>query len=182
MRTFISVDIEKEEIVSQLSDFTRKIETTDADTNIVSPENFHITVKFLGEVRQERISEIVEVVKRYTEEVSPFTITLAKMGAFPSSQRPKVIWIGGEDDELLDEIATKISNELERRGFRKDKHPYHTHVTLARIDWYTDELKKLLSEYKDVKVGDLSVDHIRVKKSELSREGPTYITLHEVPL
>lgn len=182
MRSFISVDIEKEKILTKLHKLTKQITKTDADTNPVAKENLHITVKFLGEIDKERVPEIRNVIQKYAKKIEPFSITLTGMGAFPSPKRPKVVWVGGKKDKKLVRLAQKIRKELERRGFKKDQHSYTTHITLARVDWYTDELKRLISENKNINIGELHIDTIQIKKSKLTNEGPIYRTIEAIRL
>lgn len=184
MRSFISVDIERNALRSKLHQLTKQIANSDADTNPVAKENLHITIKFLGNIDQERIPEIEQVIKQHAKNVEPFSLTLAGMGAFPSVKRPKVVWIGGKGkgNRRLKKLAKKIRNELERRGFKKDRHEYHTHITLARVDWYTDDLKELIAKHREIKCGKMAIEKIWIKKSELTRQGPVYSTVKEITL
>lgn len=184
MRSFISVEIERKDLLSKIHQFSKQIANTDADTNPVAKENLHITIKFLGEIDEERIPEIEQVIKQYVKDEKPFSLRLGGMGAFPSVKKPKVVWIGGQGrgNQRLKKLAKKIRKELERRGFRKDRHGYHTHVTLARVDWYTDELKELIAKHREVEIGKMPIEKIWIKKSELTSQGPIYTTLEEIPL
>nr|NIQ06011.1 RNA 2',3'-cyclic phosphodiesterase [Candidatus Korarchaeota archaeon]NIU85332.1 RNA 2',3'-cyclic phosphodiesterase [Candidatus Thorarchaeota archaeon]NIW13965.1 RNA 2',3'-cyclic phosphodiesterase [Candidatus Thorarchaeota archaeon]NIW52104.1 RNA 2',3'-cyclic phosphodiesterase [Candidatus Korarchaeota archaeon] len=88
MRSFISVDIEDEEVLSTLHDLTREVSNTDAKVNPVPRENLHITLKFLGDIEDTRVPEIKKIIKQYATDVEPFPLTLVGMGAFPSTKRP----------------------------------------------------------------------------------------------
>ena len=97
-------------------------------------EQFHITLKFLGEVEHrviEQVNDALEPVKYFRE----FTVELEHVGAFPNLNRPKVLWLGGEKgSHELGKLARMVNDVLyERVGLERDSKNFRAHMTLARL-------------------------------------------------
>jgi len=183
VRAFIAVDIEGV-LSEKLSKLTESLKLTGADVKIVEKENFHITIRFLGNIPVDMIDVIEEVMRKAVRDVKVHKIRLKGVGAFPNPNRPRVIWVGVEGDELLKEINRVIERELRKMGFKPETKPFTAHVTLARVrsGRKMDELVKWIDEMKDIDLGELEVKSIRLKKSTLTPKGPIYETLREVKL
>ena len=179
MRIFVAVDLPEdlrpkiEDIQSKFGDFRFKF---------VKPDIVHITMKFLGEVPEEEIESITEVLDSISCE--PFEISVKGVGVFPKPRFAKVIWLGCEGD--FEQLHKSIEESLSSFRFAKDLHPFNAHATLARVKYLPKKKKEdfmqLLEELKDIEVGTMHVNSIRLKKSTLTPEGPVYETLHEVKL
>ncbi len=183
VRAFISVDIEGE-LSEKLYKLTESLKLTGADIKVVEKENFHITIRFLGNVPVDMIDKIEEIMKKAVENISVHKIKLKGVGAFPNESRPRVVWVGVEGDELLREINRVIERELRKMGFKPETKPFTAHVTLARVrsGRRLNELSKWIEDMKDIELGELEVKSIRLKKSTLTPKGPIYETLREVKL
>lgn len=178
---FIAIDIgEREEIVSM----EKKLEKIQGKMKIVEPRNIHLTLKFLGETDEELIPEIKKVMESSVNDTSPFSCELNGIGAFPSMEYVRVIWIGLKDNGETTTIATRLENGLEPYGFKKERRGFTPHITIARVKNVREkqEMKKFLQEYSNTSFGTVDVNAILLKKSELRREGPIYETLAEVKL
>lgn len=102
------------------------------------PEQFHFTLKFLGETPEERIPEAIEAARETASATSPFSLTLAHVGALPDARHPRTIFVGvgekvAEGLPVLRALAEYLSGALERRGFPADTRPFRAHLTVARI-------------------------------------------------
>ena len=181
MRMFIAIDIgEREEIV----DMEKKLEKIQGRIKLVEPWNVHLTLKFLGETKEEIIPEIKKVMEKSVEGISPFSCNLIGMGAFPSMDYVKVIWIGLKDEGETKKIAQRLEEGLEAHGFKKEKRKFTPHITIARVKNLKEkkEMKSFLQEHANDSFGILNVNSIVLKKSELRKEGPIYETIEEVKL
>ena len=100
----------------------------------VRPAGFHLTLKFLGNVTQERLSGIVEVIGKVGPSIPPFMVSVSGVGVFPNARDPRVIWIGvrsvGED---LVRLQEGIEEGLEPLGFAREGRSFHPHFTLGRL-------------------------------------------------
>ncbi len=181
IRTFIAVDIEGE-LSEKLSRLAESLAATGADVKIVEKENFHITIRFLGNIPIDYVDKIEEIMKKAVEGVRPHKIRLKGIGAFPNESRPRVVWVGVEGDEELRKMFEKIEKELRKMGFKPETKGFTAHVTLARVrsGRGRDALVKWIQDMKDIDLGEFEVKNIRLKKSTLTPKGPIYETLREV--
>ncbi|MHA1616875.1 MAG: RNA 2',3'-cyclic phosphodiesterase [Candidatus Njordarchaeales archaeon] len=183
MRTFIAIDIETPELVSKLVNIQDYIKKTGAAMKMVEPENFHITLKFLGEISPSDVTVITDALKKALADAKIFEISLEGIGAFPTIAKPRVIWVGiSTGKDFLKILVKKISHELLSIGIRGDNKEFHPHVTLARVKRFNRDLVRALEELGNIKIGSMIVKHVRLKKSVLTPQGPIYSTLVEIPL
>lgn len=104
------------------------------------PEQFHYTLKFLGELPSKRVYEAVEAAQEIARGFAPFEMTLGGAGAFPNAQRPSVLWLGALNGaDMLRQLAASLDLALQGRRFRAERQPFKVHLTLARIRTYAGE-------------------------------------------
>ena len=180
MRCFISVDIEDQALLDALEEAQRRLETAGADLKRVERENIHITVRFLGDVREGLVGELQRLVSGTV--FDPFRVELRGLGVFPSLRRPRVVWVGISDGvEELTDIFRRLERELVGMGFRPESRGFSPHITLARVrsgrnrERLAEELRGRASEF----FGGFEIEHIRLKKSVLTPRGPIYTTIAE---
>ncbi|MFQ5892069.1 MAG: RNA 2',3'-cyclic phosphodiesterase, partial [Candidatus Methanofastidiosia archaeon] len=116
MRCFVAVEIEDE-----LKDRILKIqnELKFEKMKIVEPQNLHITLKFLGEIDEEKTEKILEVLRNISKEFSPFRANLKKLGVFKNLNYVRVLWIG--IDSKMEELQKRIDERLSLLGFKREK-------------------------------------------------------------
>ncbi len=183
LRVFIAVDIDEPLLVSAIDRIKDSIVSTGVPMKPVESQNYHITLRFIGEIPYSLVEEIKRnVLVKIT--FNKFKITLKGLGAFPSNFRPRVVWIGVSDgfDELK-KLRDAIEKNLRKLGLPPEKEKgFSPHLTLARIKGSRNvhSLIKIIDEYKDYVFGSMEVKSIKLKKSILTRSGPIYETLMEV--
>jgi len=168
MRCFISVEI-PEELKRTVSPLKKEIHTEGIKP--VEDKNMHITLKFLGDVPEEKFGEIESALRKV--EFSKFKIKLKGVGVFPNESYIRVVWVGCSDDAHLKDLSEKINDSLS--GFFK-KEPFSAHLTIARVKRKVD-LNEFLDEHKDDEFGEFEVSNFELKSSKLTREGPKYSTV-----
>ncbi len=181
MRTFIAVNLTDE----IRGDFIRHLDTfrpLARHVSWVKPGNAHITLKFLGEVDEKLLPEVVAGVRQAVAGHEPFEVQLGGFGAFPNFNRPRVLWVGiiaGVD--LLAALAKAIDREMMQLGFPKEKRRFSPHITLGRIrkpgryDDLRDAAEKTIYES-----APFTVNSIEVMKSVLSPHGATYSVFESI--
>ena len=182
MRTFISIDLNNKKTRRNLIDVQKKIEETKSGKiKLVKPENFHITMKFLGDVEEPKIDNIKEILDDYGKYPKK-KLEVNEIGVFPNYGYIKVIWAGLEEDEDLKMIKSSLEDDLNRLGFERDDKEFKPHITIGRVNkvWDKDSLVGLLKTLKEEKTGKLTIDKLKLKKSTLTSDGPIYNTLKEV--
>ena len=182
IRAFIAVDIEGE-MSEKLARLAESLKATGADVKVVEKENFHITIRFLGNIPVESVDIIEAIMRQAVVDVKPHKIRLKGVGTF-GGRRPRVVWVGVEGDEELKKIFERIERELRRAGFKPEPKGFTAHVTLARVRSArgSEALIKWVNEMQDIDLGEVEVKSIRLKKSTLTPRGPIYETLREVEL
>jgi len=150
---------------------------TEGDFSFVPLKGLHFTLKFLGDVEKEKITEIKQTLS--SVKLNKFFVNLSGMGAFPSLEHIKVIWIGCEKlTELMKEINSLLSY------VKKNDYEEKPHLTLARVKSAKNKelIKKLIENYKNKDFGNMEINKIVLYESILTSEGPIYSVLEEFPL
>ncbi len=174
MRAYIAVDLEEEEIKKKIERLQEELEASGAIMKLVEPRNFHVTLKFLGEIDDSLVERIKE--KLESLEASSFYAPLIGLGAFPHPSRPRVVFIDIPSQELST-LMEEIDRAMHSLGFELERRGYKPHLTIARVKAQGYRLKNLLRKYERYDFGVMSVKEIRLKKSTLTPEGPIYETL-----
>ena len=180
-RGFIAIEVKS---FPKLIEFENELKKSGAIIKLVEPENIHITLKFLGDTDSEFIDQIEEIIKKAVQNVKEFKITLKEVGVFPNQNYIKVIWIGINDKEKLSEISKKIDEGCSKIGFEKEKRRFSTHLTIGRVKSAKNKqnILKILEKYKDTVFGEVLVNKIILKKSELTSEGPIYTNIRDIKI
>ncbi|HEX5322470.1 MAG TPA: RNA 2',3'-cyclic phosphodiesterase [Capsulimonadaceae bacterium] len=98
-----------------------------------APADYHITLKFLGDVDPSRQAELIEAALPVVSQMGPFTIDLnSAPGAFPSLRMPRVLWAGAKENEPTALLAGCLESAMEPLGFRRERRQFKAHITLAR--------------------------------------------------
>jgi 2'-5' RNA ligase len=153
----------------------------------VAPENYHITLLFLGEQDEARIPAIMQAMAAARAGVAPFTVAVQGLGVFPHWNRPSVLWAGvSEGGTTLAQMATALERALLPAPSGK---PFHPHITLARLKTPcrdADGLKKRLYDATQrlapANFGQYELQAISLMQSTLTPDGSVYTELHAVAL
>lgn len=154
----------------------------------VPEENLHVTLKFLGAVPDEALTEIERAVSRSCEQMQEYQLTVDDVSAVPRLRSASMLW--ATVSEGTDE-TTALAAELERRlsavGYDRSERPFKTHITLARARKprampfeVLDDAHRLLyaADERDVR---MSVRGVTLYSSTLTPLGPVYEELSFVP-
>jgi 2'-5' RNA ligase len=183
MRTFIAIEL-PERIKKKIEELQAPLKKTNAFVSWVKPENIHVTLKFLGEVPENKINEVFSATDKALEGAKKFTMSLKGMGAFPDFRRPRVIWIGaGSGEKELSYLANRIEEEMEKIGFPKEERKFSAHFTVGRVK-SPKNIEKLMELVKasDFQTDDIEVSEMVVMKSQLHPAGAIYTPLKKIPL
>jgi 2'-5' RNA ligase len=178
-RGFIAIEIEP---FSILKNFQQDIKKTGANVKLVEPENIHITLKFLGDTPEEQIDDIYEIISSTVADIKPFEITMKGTGVFPNESYLKVIWIGLSPVDTIAAISKTLDEKLATLGFKKENKNFSPHLTIGRVRSAKNknELIKVIEKYKETTFKTFQVSSIKLKKSQLTPQGPIYSNLKEV--
>lgn len=185
IRTFVAVKTSNR-IHQVAEDVIERLASTGVRYKWVDPENMHVTLKFVGDVRDTDVPELCRLMKQGTETLPPFTIRVAGVGAFPSLDRPRTIWLGVEDgaDEMKD-LHRAVEDVLSYWGVNKDRHEFCPHLTIGRLsrgESWNDALLERLEKLGAVDAGYCEIESVKVYSSHLDRSGPSYTSMATIPL
>lgn len=148
----------------------------------IAPENIHLTLKFLGEVRPEQLVTIGEALKGACRGIEPWDLEIKGTGAFPNWRSPRVVWLGVSSGTSLQQLQQKITAAYASLGFPAET--FTPHLTLGRlrpgvpVEMLQDKLHKLAA----VSWGVERVRAISLMESSLSYRGASYTPILTVSL
>jgi 2'-5' RNA ligase len=174
MRLFIAIEM-PQEIKAAISDVVRNIGRVEC-VRWVPETNMHLTLKFLGEVKEALAQGIIEKLKEVAGRSRAFQVEVAGFGAFPNLKRPNVLWVGMGKSEPLKTLAGDVDGALAGLGFERETRPFSPHLTIGRVKDQRgiEPVVRELSTYKDTFFGTISVDEILLMKSVLKPSGAEY--------
>ncbi len=182
LRAFIAIAF-PEAIQDKVDALLYDLRKTDAAVRWVSACNLHLTLKFLGDVEEARLEDLFVGIRKATEGIEPFRITLTGLGAFPNTRRPRVLWIGLDVPKAMKRLYRNVEEELSRLYFPKETRKFSPHLTIGRVKGERG-MEALMSvvERRDFGPETVSVARIVAMKSELRSTGAVYSALEEFPL
>jgi 2'-5' RNA ligase len=164
MRLFIAIDCNTEkEYFKHL-----QAELPKEGVKLSLTNDFHITLKFLGEVMPHKVDTLKEAL--HSVGFSPFSFSLGNIGVFPSERSPRVVWVGVDPEEHAIQLQKHVEKAL-HGIFEKEKH-FEPHITLARVkhvaypSQFMGKMKSITVEKKSI-----VVDKFHLVKSTLTPKG-----------
>jgi len=183
VRAFIGIDID--EVVRQkLVAAQEQLAATGAQLKLVEPPNIHVTMKFLGEVPEDKINTIADSLRKAVAGTTQFNIDVRGIGVFPNLRYIRVVWAGVAEgrDEIIG-LQQKIDRELGPLGFRSER-DFVPHLTIARVKTakQKERLAAFIKEMTDAEFGISRAQAVELKQSTLTSKGPIYSTLARIEL
>lgn len=176
VRAFIAIEL-SDEVRENIRRAQQVLLQSDARITPVDPRQAHITLKFLGEVSEEALEEVIAGLRGITH--APFTATAGHVVARPPRQ-PRVIWAEIEDLGQCRDLNRRVEEILEPLGIRRDRRVFSPHATIARVRRFDPSLRARLNELAGMTCGEFEVGGFVLKKSTLTPDGPIYEDLAEV--
>jgi len=185
IRSFIAIDLPPPflEAVGRMQD---ELKISAKGIRWVRSGNIHLTLKFLGDIREELLGELGELLASGCKAHAPLELSMGRPGGFPDIERPRVIWLGLEGElEKLELLRQEIEKVCSTLGLPREKRPFHPHLTLGRIkDWRKSpaNMAELLDGAEAPPAGRFSVRAVHLYRSDLTRDGAIYTKLKSFPL
>lgn len=181
IRAFVCI-----EIPSTVRDRVERLQLQLADLGVtiswVKKGNFHITLKFLGEISAGQTEDACRVVAEAASRVESFDLELNGIGAFPNQHKPRTLWIGCRATILLEELFKSIEEKFVPLGFPRKPGWPTPHLTIGRIK----SLQKTALLVRALEGVEFHSDPFRVQeailmKSELKGAGAVYSPIQSFP-
>jgi 2'-5' RNA ligase len=171
MRLFIAVNF-SDEIKSLILEIQEQLRAQCLRGNFTRPENFHLTLAFLGETPEEKLTALFQIIEKVQE--PPFEISFDHSGFFTHSSK-ELWWIGAGRNKpgvkSLEQIHSRLIDQILDAGIGVDDRPFKAHITLGR------EIKRSSPVILDCQKITIKVNRVSLMKSEHIRGLLTYTEL-----
>jgi len=147
--------------------------------NWTKQENLHITVHFFGEIKTEKIPQLISALKEVANQIDSFKLNFNKIIFGPPTRIPMMVWAIFHGHNHFQKLAVLIYQSTKDFLFEIQEPKFLPHITLARFKGFVDVNKIKL---EPVKLNDLKVESFCLMESELSSKGPIYIKLADFKL
>lgn len=164
-----------------LSGLQQALKSCGADVRWVRPEGIHLTLKFLGDVKEKTVDEIVRILEGTCKKYCAFHLDIKGVGTFPGKKKPRVLWVGVNGNETLLALQREIDDGMASLGFEKEERQFSPHLTLCRFRSFTgkDTLMEKVDALRDSSLGSMEVSTVSLIKSDLGPGGARYTTIRE---
>jgi len=185
VRAFIAIAVEPE-LAADVKKVQQRLNSPGGVVRWINPEHLHLTLQFLGNVAAGQLDALAAALRRACAQTAPFQLALEGAGCFPNTNSPRVVWIGIQGDlEPLRKLQEQIARETKTFGDHGDERAFQPHLTIGRVKASGSEGRKAGHAIELVtvpKLGDWTVHHVLLVRSELSPDGARYTTLAAVAL
>ncbi len=184
MRLFIAIEL-PEDIKQAIAKVQEQLRSSGASANWTRPEGIHLTLKFLGEVPDAKVQEIMAAISGAAQGTGKLDLKVAGAGAFPNVKAPRVLWLGLSGDlEKLTVLQAAVEDAMERAGFEREERKFSPHLTLARVKFLKprDNWAAMIGGIRNADLGGFTADRVSLMKSELRRDGAVYAEVGRVEL
>lgn len=153
----------------------------------VAPELMHITLAFIGWSEESRMPVATRAVEEAASQAAPFEVQVERVGRFPPTGRPRVIWVGTTAEERILALGERVRDALAESSVPFDQKPLRPHITLARVREGVDvqDARAIGSAVARARVQAglaFPAEEIHVMQSTLTPKGPRYASRAVLPL
>jgi len=188
LRAFIAIELSRD-TQDAIQKQTARLRGSLGDDIIrwIPVSNIHLTLKFLGDIADTHVDFLKQMLAHEVDSYSGFDMQIAGFGSFPTSKRPRVLWIGLHAPAALASIQRNIESGTTRLGYEKEERPFSPHLTIGRIkqNLSPDDLQKIRLGLESQPLGNIAtgkVDSVHLFKSDLKPTGPVYTKLFSAKL
>lgn len=139
-RVFIAIDF-PDEIVKEIARVQEAVSGAKFTGKMTELENLHLTLKFLGEIDEEKLEKVKEKLREI--KFKEMELKLGKIGTFDFRGKPKIVWVKVNGEGIW-ELQKAIDEKMHELGFKMEER-FMSHLTIARIRYVKD--KKGFNEY-----------------------------------
>jgi RNA 2',3'-cyclic 3'-phosphodiesterase len=186
MRLFVALLLEPEWLEA-LEAVQKRLRALDRTSSVrwTDPRSIHLTLKFLGEVHEERVAELVSALAGAVEGRNAPILGLGGLGAFPNRRHPRVLWVGlKEEGALLLPLQAAVESATATLGWEREGRPFQPHLTVGRVRDFggrssrvPQELLEAITDSPITKRGGTPHPRVALMQSHLSPQGTRYTEL-----
>lgn len=176
-RVFSAVNITDPEILDRLEKLRN---TLDFGFKPVKPSKMHLTLQFFSNINEAEIQKVKNAMDSI--ELNSFNVKIKGVGAFPSKDYIRVLWVGAEAEELY-RLKEQVSNHSIPEN---NDHDFHPHITLLRVEDISREeknkLRRVLKDFEGEELGEIEVNSVNLFETVLGPKGSEYKKIYESEL
>jgi len=167
-----------EELKEKIVNLQKKINNIPIIAKFVERENLHLTITFLGDIRDDEVNSIKGKLDMITKNIKKFEIILSGLRVIPNEYYIRVLGVGVKDYEKIINLIKNVGEVIGGKYYETNK------LTLCRVKKVKDKkmLRDFIEKNRNVEIGNFEVKSIALVESVLTRSGPLYKTLHEFEL
>ncbi len=178
IRTFVAAPL-PEVVRAALGELAQQLAAHSQGVRWVRPENIHLTLRFLGDTDPEQVPALSKGLDEIAAPQPPFPMRLGGVGAFPNWKRPRVVWVGLEEEgEQLQKLRRAVERLARSLRWERETQEFKPHLTLGRVR----EGRSISQGEWAVPPLDFPIDRVELIESRLKPTGPEYHTLHQAVL
>ncbi len=183
IRAFIAIRLPSE-VKEALRLAQAQLDRGSVSINWARPESMHLTLRFLGEVDESLTDALGVGIESAASGIGPFRLAVEGVGAFPNRRRPRVIWAGIGESEVLTGLQRRVEENVEALGFAPEDRPFSPHLTLCRIKTPEDSMLMggVLAGPDPPLKAEFTVSSVVLFKSVLRPKGAEYTVMREALL
>ncbi len=188
LRAFIAIEL-PQHIQDAIERQTARLRQTLGNDLIrwVPAQNMHLTLKFLGDIAASHVDFLKQMIAREAETHPQFDLQIGGLGSYPTSKRPRVLWVGLHAPADLASLQKSIEAGASRLGYEQEERPFSPHLTLGRVrqNLSPAELPKIRAALDNIQLGNIGtarVDSVQLIRSDLQPSGSIYTRLFSAPL
>jgi 2'-5' RNA ligase len=180
-RAFLALDLSRE-VRGRIMELEEEVGRAGGDVRLVSVENLHVTMKFLGDIGSSSVEAVHDAMR--SVKADPFPLEAKGTGVFPNPRMARVLWVGvGMGSDEVVSIFGQLEAGLTKAGFPKER-DFTPHITIGRVRSArgAGQLMEAMAHFRSTSFGITSMGRIVLKKNLLMPSGPVYSNLLEVDL
>jgi 2'-5' RNA ligase len=188
LRAFIAIEIPPNIQVAIEKQTTRLRQALGDETvRWIPAQNMHLTLKFLGDIASSHVDFLKQLLTREATLHSQFDLQIGGLGSYPTSRRPRILWVGLHIPAELVALQKSIETGTTRLGYEQEERDFAPHLTIGRVRQNASpaDLPKIRAAMDNIQLGNIGtarVDSVHLFKSELQPNGSVYTKLFSAPL
>jgi 2'-5' RNA ligase len=171
-RLFISLNL-PEGIQDKISALIMEVDPKEKKQKWEPKEKFHLTLKFIGDVENNRISLIAEDL-RFIENFKAINCETTQFGFFFKRNQPRILWLGLHTDKIIFNLVEELNSRLEKYLIPRERKSFTSHITILRVRGNISEGFVERFQNFDVPKIKFRASEISLMKSELLTLGSVY--------
>lgn len=188
VRAFIAATVSTEARIALKQTTGRLRQAIPQGVAWTKPYGFHVTLKFLGNMRLELVDCVFASLMTPASGASPFRLGLSTLGVFPNSRSPRVLWAGLSGDlEALSALQGAVDKAMTQLGFAREDRPYAPHLTLGRVrrgvsDVARSKISGRVTAARQPTVQPWLVDEVHLFRTDLHPLGAEHTVIASIAL